>query len=110
MVTAKNSKLELKYQQKRESYDVLEIPTTEKTLFYNSYTGPSQSVLWNIVKRHFKPLRNHDGRTDYGKGVYLFTKPDLNRAQNQGVVVCKVLVGRVSHIKKADKDPIPEGN
>ncbi len=112
IVTCRNDDLKMKYEQKKASFEVLGIPTTELTLYYNSYSGNSQSVLWNIVKRHFKPLRNHDGRTDFGKGVYLFTRPELSRAKDQGVVICKVLVGKTHRVKgkKGNSEPIPEGH
>ena len=88
----------------------MDIPTTELTLFYNGYTGNTRKVLWNIVRRHFKPFRNHNGRTDCGKGVYLHEKPDLAKCRNQGIVICKVLIGNSYRIRKPNNDPAPEGN
>ena len=87
----------------------MNIPTTELYLFYNNYSGNQRKPLWNIVKKHFKPFRNHNGQADYGKGVYLFEKPDMTKCQNQGVVMCKVLVGNSHRIREAEADPIPEG-
>jgi hypothetical protein len=78
-------------------------------MYYNNYSGNSSQVLWNIVKRHFKPFRNHDGRKDYGKGVYLFCKPDLNKTMNKGVVACRVLSGKKFYVNDPNADDIPEG-
>ena len=80
-------------------------------MFYNGYTGNTRKVLWNIVRRHFRPIpiRNHNGRQDCGKGVYLHEKPDLQKCRNQGIVICKVLIGNAHKIKQPDADPAPEG-
>ena len=69
-------------------------------------------MLWNIIKRHVKPFRNHGGARaqGYGKGLYLYVRPDIQKSNNKGVVACRVLTGTVF---KGSREPntadIPAG-
>ena len=75
------------------------------------FLGNSQSVLWNIIKRHVKPFRNHGGASaqGYGKGLYLYDRPDIYKSNNKGVVACRVLIGRVFKGPKEPNDDDPPG-
>ena len=50
----------------------------------HNFRGNSKNVLWKIVERHLKPFRNHGGRNDHGKGVYLQERPDVEKALKTG--------------------------
>ncbi len=99
------------YDRKKESFQVLGIPTSEEIWYYNMYAGKNQDVLWNIVKRHIKPFRNHSGQKEYGAGIYLDRKPDTSKGQRVGVVACRVLPGNKFIVNTEDlfKADIPEG-
>ena len=112
IVTGRNYELQQKFQQRKESFQVLGLPQEEKILYYNGYSGNSQTVLWNIIKKHVKPFKNHGGKSssNYGKGLYLHINPDIGKANNMGVVACRVLVGSVLKTRKPDNEDVPSGH
>ena len=112
IVTGRNYELQQKYQQRRESFQVLGLPQEEKILYYNGYSGTSRNVLWNIIKKHVNPFKNHGGKDKniYGKGLYLHINPDIAKANNMGVVACRVLVGSVFKSRKPDNEDVPSGH
>jgi len=111
IVLGRGQNFHQQYQQRKESFVVLNIPFTEEILYYNSYNGNSRNVLWNIVKKHFKPFRTHGGKQAliHGDGVYLHKKPDTTKALKTGIVVCKVLTGKKYAVTKVEKTAIPDG-
>ncbi len=110
MVLGQNTGLEGPFNRKRESFIVMSIPAEPEIWYYNMYAGKNEDVLWNIVKRHFKPFRNHSGSQAFGKGIYLHKRPDVKKGAAVGVVACRVLPGNKRVITEdVDKNDIPEG-
>lgn len=109
MVLGRSRDAEENYNRKKESFIVLGVPFTEEILFYNSYSGATSNVLWKIVKRHFNPFKNHDKRSDYGKGVYFFSRPDPSKVMKPGVLCCKVLTGKKFYVNDPDDCDLPNG-
>ena len=87
IVMARGQDFHTQYRLRLQSNLALELPSNEEIVYYNSYSGADKNQLWNVVKRHWKPFKNHGSKTNHGKGIYLSKNPDIPKALKAGDVL-----------------------
>ena len=84
IVMARGQDFHTQYRLRLQSNLALQLPSNEEIVYYNCYSGADKNQLWNVVKKHWKPFKNHGSKTNHGKGIYLEKNPNIPKALKAG--------------------------